>query len=368
MSFFDEADEPPTSTRSAPRRRRPPPGGRRPPDRQTVRVRQGIALLVIVVVIILIVIGVSSCENTQRINSLKDYNNDVSSLIQSSDQTATQFFGVLSGAQPSSNLASIQNQLDQARMSTQSQLNRAKGLSVPGSVSGAQQNLVLTMTMRRDGVTNVAGLIQQALATATSKDAINSIATEMARLYASDAVYKDYVAPAIAAALHGAGIAVGPPNGETIASGQFVPDLRWLTPSFVANEIHVAYSSPTSNVKPAPGVHGHEMDGCSVAGTALDTGSTNTIPASPPATFTCTITNDGQNTEHNVTVKVAVEGTSDSGHAVIAQTTPGNTFTAQVTLPTAPPVGSYTVSAMVERVPGETTLTHNTKTFPVSFQ
>ncbi len=373
MSFFDEADEPRTTTRTAPRSRRAGRAGGsrsrgpRPPDRHTARVRQGVALAVVVVVLILIVLGVSSCESSQRINSLKDYTNHVSSLITSSDQISTQFFGVLTGAQPSSNVATVQNQLDQARISAQSLLSRARSMSVPDEMSGAQPNVVLALQMRRDGIANVAQQIQPALSTAASKDAINTIATEMARLYASDAVYKDYAAPRIAAALHGAGIAVGPPNGETIAAGQFVPDLRWLTPAFVASELHVGFAAqPTT--KAAPGVHGHAMDGCTVGGTSLSTSSTNTIPVSPPPVFTCTVTNDGQNKETNVTVKVAVQGTSVSGQAVIPQTTPGNTASAQVTLTSSPSAGSYTVSATVERVPGETAVTHNTKTFPVSFQ
>ncbi len=325
------------------------------------------ALAAVVLFVIVIVLGVSSCENSARINSLKDYTNNVSSLIQSSDQTSSQFFGVLTGAQPSSNAASVQNELNQARLSAQNQLGRVRGLSVPGAMSGAQQDLVIAFQMRRDGIANIAQQIQPALSTAASKDAINSIATEMARLYASDALYKDYAAPQIAAALHSNGIAVGPPDGETIEGGQFVPDLRWLTPSFVASSLHVGLPAQ-SNAKPAPGVHGHAMDGCTVGGTSLSTSSTNTIPATPPPAFSCTVTNDGQNKETNVTVKVAVEGTSISGQAIIPQTTPGNSATAQVTLSSSPPAGSYTVSATVERVPGETTVTHNTQTFPVSFQ
>jgi CARDB protein len=326
-----------------------------------------VALAVAVLFVILLVLGVSSCQNSARINSLKDYTNNVSSLIQSSDQVSSQFFGVLTGAQPSGNVGTIQNQLNEARISAQSQVARARGLSVPGAMSTAQQHVVLALQMRRDGIANIAQQIQPALATSASKDAINSIALQMARLYASDAVYKDYAAPEIAAALHSNGIAVGPPNGETIAGGQFVPDIRWVTPTFVAGELHVGLPTQ-SNGKAAPGSHGHAMDGCTVSGTSLSTSSTNTIPASPPPTFDCTITNDGQNKETNVTVKVSVQGTSVSGQAVIPQTTPGNNSTAHITLSSSPPAGSYTLSASIGHVPGETTFTHNSKTFPVSFQ
>ena len=69
--------------------------------------------------------------------------------------------------------------------------------------------------MRVDGIANIAQQIQPALGNSTSKDAIYTIAAEIARLYSSDVVYKDYTATEIAAALHGAGIAVGAPNGQT---------------------------------------------------------------------------------------------------------------------------------------------------------
>ena len=368
MSFFDEADEPRAAPRTPPRRRRPTGGGRRPPERQTIRIRQAALVTSIAIVLILIVLGVHSCQVSQRNSSLKSYNNNVASLIQSSDQTATRFFGVLSGAQGTANAASLQNEIDQTRQSAQNHLGRARSMNVPSEVSGAQQDLLLALQMRRDGIAQVAMQIQPALAPATSKDAINAIAVEMARLYASDAVYKDYVAPMIAAALHAAGIAVGGANGETIASGQFVPDLRWLTPTFVASQLRVAYTTPTATTKPKPGVHGHAMQSCSVGGTALDPASTNTISATPPPTFTCIFTNDGQNSETNVTVKVSVQGTSASGQTVVPQTTPGQQATAQVTLDQSPSAGTYTVSATVERVPGETTVVHNTKTYQVAFK
>jgi hypothetical protein len=56
-----------------------------------------------------------------------------------------------------------------------------------------------------------------------------------------------------------------------------------------------------------------------------------------------------------------------SGQAIVPETVPGHTYTAQVTLSSSPPAGSYTLKAMIERVPGETVLTHNTQTFQVAF-
>lgn len=369
MSFFDDADEPLTEQATAPRRGRTSSSGRRPPagrrrsgsDQQAFMIRRAIALTGIVIVVVLIVLGVHSCEVSQRNSSLKDYSNSVGTLIAKSNQTGRTLFNELSGASGASSATSLQTQINQTLQDTRSQLNQAKRLSVPNEMRVAQQDLLLALQMRRDGVSNVASQIQQALSKAASADAAKTIAAEMARLYSSDVVYTDYTAPAVVSALHGAGI-----YGQPIASGQFVQNIQWLTPTFVASKFGAALPA-AQNGKPAPGIHGHAMQSCSVNGTALVAGATNTLSANPPPTFNCTFTNDGQNNETNVVVKVQVSGSSVSGQSVTPQTVPGHQYTAQVQLSSAPSSGSYTVTATVQKVPGETSTPHNTLTFPVTF-
>jgi hypothetical protein len=366
LSFFDEAEEPRTAPRTAPRRRRSSGGGRRPPsERQAIQIRRAVAAAVLLVILILIVLGVHSCQISARNSSLKNYTNNVSSLIQQSNQLGTGFFSLLSrGA--GGNVSGLQNSIDEARVNAQTQLNRARSLSVPDEMKSAQTNFVLTLQMRRDAMANIATEIQPALGTSTSKDAITAIAGQMARFYASDVVYKDYTTPLIAGALHSAGIAVGGSSGETIASGQFLTDLGWLNPSFVATKLGARVPTPTG--KPAPGLHGHSLDSVTVGSTTLQTGSTNTLPATPPATFTLHFTNSGQNNETNVVCKVAVRGTNVSGQTVVPQTTAGQSTTCQVTLSSAPSPGTYTVNATVEPVPGEKNSSNNTQSFPITFQ
>jgi hypothetical protein len=377
LSFFDETDEPPTESRtatrgaprSAPRRRRPSgTGGRRPPgDQQSIQARRAVALGAIVIVVILVAILVNSCESSQRTNALKDYANNVSSQIQSSNNTGAKLFSVLSSGGGSSNGQKIQNEVNQTRLQASSQLNSVKRMSVPGPAKTANQNLLLTLQMRVDGITNIASEIQPALGTSASKDAIDSLAAEMARFYASDVVYKDYSAPEIAAALNANGIAVGGANGETINGGQFLPNLQWLTPSFIATELHTTLpGTPTGKI--APGLHGHALNSVSVAGTTLQTGSTNTIPAKPAPTFTLHFTNAGTNTETNVVCKVSVTGSSSTGQTVVPETTAGETTSCQVPLSSPPSSGTYTVQATIEKVPGEKNLSNNSLSFPVTFQ
>ena len=241
---------------------------------------------------------------------------------------------------------------------------------MPDEVRGAQQNLLLALQMRRDGIAQVAQQVQPALQQSTASGAVNQIAAAMANFYGSDVVYKAYSLPAIVGALHTAGIAVGGTSGEPVEGGQFLPDLQWLTPSFVATQLHTTFtpSGKKSGGKVAPGKHGHSLDSVSAGGTTLQSGSTNTTPASPAPTFTLTFTNSGTNNETNVVCKVTLSGSSVSGTTTVPQTTAGQQSTCQVPLSSSPKAGAYTLTATVEPVPGETNSSNNTQTFPVTFQ
>jgi len=329
-----------------------------------------VALGALVVVLILIVVGVHSCQVSQANGALKDYSVGVAALMQSSQQTSQQFFSLLTNGQAASNATNLQSQIDEARLTASNQLSRAQGLSAPDSVKTAQQYLVLAMQMRVDAIGDIAQQIQPALQAQTAADADNAIAAQMARLYASDVLYKDYVLPPLVAALHGAGVAVGGANGgEPIFAGQFLPDVQWLTPSFVSSALHspgAPAAAPSGPIK--PGTHGHALNSVSVGGTTLQTGSSNTIPATPAPTFTLNFSNTGQNTETNVVCKVAISGSSVSGQSVVPRTSPGQSYSCKVTLSSSPSPGSATVKATVQPVPGEKNTANNTLTFPVTFQ
>jgi hypothetical protein len=330
-------------------------------------VRRIVLVAVVVVAVVLIAVLVNSCEVSARNSALQDYNNSVASLNAQSVNTGQRFFSLLSG--PITDPTALQNSLNQSWSDANSELSHAKGLSTPDEVKGAQQNFVLAMQMRADGIRNIGVAVPSALQPQTSQGAVNTIAAEMARFYASDVLYKDYTVPEIIGALRAAGIAVGGLGGQQVNASQFLPSIAWLSPSYIASQLHVTLpqsQQPTAHVPPC--ACGHAMQTVSVGGTTLTPGSSQSIPASPPPTFTCVFTNDGQETEHNVTVKVTVQGTRITGQAVVPQTSPGQQYTAQVQLSSSPPKGTYTVSATVVPVPGEYVHTHNTQTFQITFQ
>lgn len=326
------------------------------------------AAVALLVVVILVAVGVHSCQVSQRNSALRNYSDSVASIIRASNQTGQQFFSVLSSGQGASNGTNLQSQIDEARLSAENQLNRAAGLDVPDQVKTAHADLLLTLQMRRDGIAQIAQQVQPALQPSTATDAVNQIAANMARFYGSDVVYKDYSLPGIVAALHTAGIPVGGTNGEPVEGGQFLPDLQWLTASFVATQLHTTLTSTAKSGKVAPGTHGHMLDSVSAGGTTLQSGSTNTIPASPAPTITLTFTNSGSNNETNVVCKVTLSNSSVSGTTTAPQTQAGQQSTCQVPLGSSPKAGSYTLTATIQPVPGEKVTSNNTQTFPVTFQ
>jgi CARDB protein len=333
-------------------------------------VRRGAAAGALVVILVLVVLGVHSCQVSQANSALRNYSDSVASVIRSSNSNGARFFSLLASGAGSSNAPSLQSQIDETRLTAQAQLQRAQGFSAPDQLKTAQQQLIWALQFRLDGISNIAQQLPPALQAPTSTAAVNSIATETARFYASDVLYKDYALPGIVSALHSAGIAVGGSSGEPIDGDQFLPSLQWLTPSYIALELHApvpASTTSTTTTKAAPGVHGHALDSCSIGATTLDSASTTTIPSGSTPTLSCTVTNDGQNSETNVIVKATVGGTSVIGQGVIPQTQPGQQYTVQIPLSSSPPAGTYSLTVAVQHVPGETTFTHNDKTFQVTF-
>ena len=218
------------------------------------------------------------------------------------------------------------------------------------------------LKMRVDGLSGISKDIQPALSSSATLASVNTLAADIARFYASDVVYKDYALPQIYGALHAAGTRFSPINPD-----QFLPNVEWTQPSFVAKELNVSVpgAQPT---KATPGLHGHSLTSVSVDGTTLQTAATNTVPASPVPTFVLNFNNGGDNTEHNVKCKVSVNGTSVSGTATVAETFAHKNATCSVKLNGAPPAGTQNVVATVEPVLGEKNTKNNTLTYTVNFQ
>ncbi len=376
LSFFDESDE----TRRAPKPRRTPSsrggGGQRPPmDNQTLLVRRLVAAGAVVLVIVLLVVLVKGCVDNRREAALKDYNRSVRTLVEDSrSAVGRRFFEALSGA-ASRDQQDVQETLNQLRVVADEELEQAERLDAPGEMAAAQSNLELVLSLRRDGVAKVADLIQPALGgTAGASAAVDQIAGQMQAFNASDVVYSQRVAPLILKGLKDDGIAAsydGTAGEQVLPYADFLPDVSWMSPDFVAGQLGASAGTTTRDGTPAPGLHGHQIDSVSVGDVELSPDASNSLPATPPPTFTVTFTNGGENDESNVRVTVEITGGPSPIRAstIVPNTTAGEAATADVQMRSSPSTaGPVTIEVTVEQVPGEETLDNNTASYNALFE
>ncbi|MFZ0387449.1 MAG: hypothetical protein WAL22_17440 [Solirubrobacteraceae bacterium] len=327
--------------------------------------RRIIAGVVIVIVIVLILIGVSSCSSGANKSALESYTSKVNSLITRSQSNSAGLFKLLKSGVSSSNAVSIQNQINKIAQNASGVLSSARKQSLPSAAKAAQANLLQALTLRYDGLISIAKQIQPAVGSAVSPSAVSTIAGDMARFYSSDVLYKLYTVPELAEALHGAGAVVGGADGVQINGDQFLPSLSWLTPTYIANTLGVSAGSSSGSGPSATGPlpHGSKLNTVSFNGAQLQT-SGNTIPGKPAPTFTLNFSDSGASTERNAVCKVTVG--SASGQKVVPEVTAGSSANCSVTLTSSPPAGSATLTATIEKVPGETNTNNNTQSFPVT--
>ncbi|HEY4280259.1 MAG TPA: hypothetical protein VGM91_18700 [Conexibacter sp.] len=327
---------------------------------------------------VVLVVLVKGCVSSGHDQSLKDYNTSVRDLVQASrSDVARPLFSDLRGASNKRG-EDLTTQLNQLRVVAERQLEQAEALKVPSEASEAQQDLELVLSLRHDGVQQIADNIQAAISSSpSSNDAITAIAAQMQAFNASDVVYSQRVAPLILSALRDNGIAASFNGGgeQVLPYAPFLSGANFalMSPQNVATLLGASTSSTNdSSDAPTPGLHGHQLDSVSVSGTTLDPSTPSTLPASPAPTFDIGFTNGGDSDEQNVRVDVeitpATGGTPITASTIVPTTTAGAAATAQVQLRSSPPAGEATVRVTIAEVSGERSLDNNTATYDVQFE
>lgn len=331
----------------------------------------------VVIVLVLMVVLVKGCLGSRREQALKDYNREVSTLMQASRKNVSSLlFAALNGAAAQRG-EQVTETIAQLRVVAEEQLDQAKGLDAPDQVSDAQHNLELLLSLREQGVGVIADRIQQAIGTSAAAGAAqDSIAGQMQAFNASDVIYSQRVAPYIKQALEEAGIPAtysGETGEQVLAYSDFLPSIAWMSPANVARALGTSSASADDTGTPAPGLHGHQLDSVSVGGTTLEPGSPATLPADPPPTFDVAFTNGGEHDEQNVRVVVEISGGGAStpirAETVVPTTTAGEAATASVQFRTRPPTGGTAeIRVTIEPVDGEEGLDNNTQTYSALFE
>jgi hypothetical protein len=335
-------------------------------DQRTVMQRRLVAAGIALVVLILIIVLVSGCLKSEKQTALKEYNRNAGQIAHESDETVTApLFTALAGAGSKSAL-NVEVQIDQLRIQAQALASRAKGLSVPAEMDGAQRALLLAQDLRAEAVTKIAALAPTALGGgAQNKEAIAKIAGDMEIFLASDVVYSQRVAPLIQQALAAAGV-----TGISTATSHALPNIGWLDPNTVQSRVN-GQSASSSTAPVQPGNHGSALKEVSVGTNKLEAEPTlNHITGGGNPTFTASVENSGEFEEHNVKVDVTVtaEGKQFKASHAIEKTEPGKAVNVDIPVAGVPIGVAAKIELSVEGVPGENDLENNKGVFLAVFE
>src|SRR5919107_4537547 len=239
LSFLDEPDEPARS------RRRPPRGPSA--DRQTLMLRRTIALVGGVILLILFVLLVRGCLDARKENAIKDYATDSADLLRASKLEGDQLFKLLQGEGGTDQATSIINQLNAYRVESSELVDRGEQLDVPGDVKGAQGSLLEVLELRRDGFADITDALRVALGDQDRREGSDEVAVQMQVFLASDIVDTQRFRRQLFDVLRDENLSAPdlPRNG-------FVPDIEWLQPDFVADQVNALRTGTGGGGEAAP--------------------------------------------------------------------------------------------------------------------
>jgi hypothetical protein len=318
--------------------------------------RRALALVAGLIVLILIVLGVRGCLNARQNRALSDYANNVTQIVEETEQTSEQFFGKMSDP-GSLSVTEFVGEVNADRSAMDSYTSRVDSLDPPGDMDDAQSTLELVYALRSHAMGEIADKMSTALGDVGSEKATATIAKQMRILLASDVLYSEVTRPEINNVLADNGI-----EGDDVPKSEFLPEgTEWLDESKVSTALGTVSGSTSAET---PGVHGLGLISTSVNGTELVPESTTAVEAEETPEVEVQVQNQGESTENGVTVSVSAGGTTLQES--ISSIGAGETSTVMIPL-TPAPKGTVTLEVNVEPVPGEQVTENNEASYTVEF-
>jgi hypothetical protein len=355
LAFLDEeqddlvvADEP-----ERPRRRVGGPQRRR----QQFLVRRLIGVGVGLAFLILIVIGVRGCLEARSDRALRNYTSDVATIMQQSEQSGKDFFELLNGPTSGSSQIDAKNQVLAQRDNSQTLLDRAQNVGVPGQMHDAQSAVELSLTLRRDALNSIAENLGQATARTETSTAITAISNAMGSLYASDILWTQIGSPEIKKVLQNENV-----DAQPLPAGTFMPA---NATDFLNQATLVTKLNGLTGQTATAGTHGLQLLQTDIGSTTLSPSSTTNVPGDSQE-LDIQVQNAGDTDETGISVVATLAGNRLEGQ--LQALAAGETGTVKIPLTSKPPPGTdATLEVVVQPVPGEQVTTNNTATYTVVF-
>jgi CARDB len=356
LAFLDEeqdelvvADEP-----ERPRRRVGGPQRRR----QQFLVRRLIGVGVGLAFLILIVIGIRGCLEARSDRALRNYDSDVATIMQQSEQSGKDFFNLLNGSGGTSSSLDAQQEVLRQRDTSQTLLDRAHQIGAPGQMHDAQNAVIQTLTLRRDALSSIAQNVTQATARTQTGNAISAISNAMGSLYASDVLWTQIGKPEIEDVLKDEGV-----DGTPLPNGKFMPAnaIDYLNQTTLVTKLNAL----TGQTATSGGTHGLQLLQTQIGGQTLTPDSSNTVPGDS-SELDIQVQNSGNSDETGISVSVTLGGNQLTGQ--LSALAAGETGTVKIPITSKPTPGTdTTLQVVVQPVPGEQITTNNQSTYTVVF-
>jgi CARDB len=349
-------DEPP----ERPRRRVGGPQRRR----QQFLVRRLIGVGVGLAFLILIVIGIRGCLEARSDRGLRNYDSDVATIMQQSEQSGRDFFNLLNSTGGTSSSLDAQQEVLRQRDTSQTLLDRAEDIGAPGQMDDAQNAVIQTLELRRDALSSIAESVPQATARTptggeATGNALQTITDAMGSLYASDILWTQIGKPEIEGVLEDEGVDATP-----LPNGRFMPAnaTDFLNQTTLVTKLNTLTGQTTTT----GGVRGLQLDSTAIGGQTLTPDSANTVPTDAQE-IDITLTNSGESDETGIEVTVTLGGQELNGQ--LQALSAGEQGSVKIPLTTKPAPGvDTTLEVVVNPVPGEQLTENNQSSYSVVFQ
>jgi hypothetical protein len=328
--------------------------------------RRTIALVGGVLILILLVLGFRACLDSRNKNAIEDYANDSAALLRESKEEGDQLFALLEGEGGTDQATTIINSLNGYRVASATRVDRANDLDVPGDLDAAQSDLLEVLELRAEGLAEVTDALRVALGDQDRREGTDDVAIQMQVFLASDVIDRLRYRRELVEVLKDKDL-----SAPSLPEKGFVPDIQWLQPDFVADQVNALRTGTGgADGEAAPGLHGNGIAAVSLGGTALAPGGSASVTLTDDLSFEIQVQNQGENTENDVTVRATV---GDGGDAIELDDTidtiaPGEIKTVTIPLSRTPPTGqNVPITVEVEPVPGEEKTDNNSQESTVIF-
>jgi hypothetical protein len=309
-------------------------------------------------------VAFKGCLNARKERNMQDYVRNTNELVSLSKAESRRLFAILEAPNDQNQDVDRQNQANTLKIDSATLADRAGNLDVPDQLSKAQNYFLESLELRRDALSVIADQLPGALAQEERRQSTARIAEMMQVFNASDVLMRSRFKVEARDALEAEDVSATLPSDEALT---FLPDIQWVQPDFVADQISGIRGSGGSAT---PGLHGNGLGTVSLGGVALTPGGTTTVQLTNDIAFDIQVVNQGDSTETDVSVTVTVGSGSDAikGEETIPEIAAGELKTASIPLTSQPPTGqNVPVTVNVKAVPGEEVTDNNKGEFTVIF-